>query len=165
MTELSRQDAATRLLAIAVLKVRIAEEEKRLRNQLTTGLVTGAREAGVIDATDPETTALGFVSKRKGATTTKVTSPDALLAWVKERLPWEIVTTEAIRSAFLLRLLDAVKKDGGWVDHNGQLHDVPGVQVITGDPTLQVKPSEDAARLVAEALADRRLELLPAEQR
>lgn len=163
--DLSRQEMATRLLAIAVVKGRIAEEERRLRVALTAGLVTGAREAGVIDPADPEGTALGFVTKKKGATSARVTDPAALLGWAREFAPSEVVNVPTVRPAFVTRLLDAVKKDGGWVDpETSELIDVDGVQVVTGDPGLMVKASDEADRLVSEALAGHRLALLSAQE-
>lgn len=158
---LSRAEKATRLLAIAVVKARIAEEERRLRTELIAELVTGAREAGVIDPANAEATALGFVTKKKPAESARVVDPAKVLAWVEAHVPSEVVTTRAVRPAFLPVLLDAVKKDGGWVDPStSELLDVPGVEVVLGSPSLMVKASEDADRLVAEALAGRRLELL-----
>ena len=162
---LSRADKATRLLAIAVVKGRIAAEERRLRTELTAELVTGAREAGFTDPDDQEATALGFVTKKKGATSARVTDPAALLAWAKEYAPGEVVHVPTVRPAFVTRLLDQVKKDGGWVDpETSELIDVEGVEVITGDPGLMVKASDDADRLVSEALAGHRLALLSPQE-
>lgn len=164
-TELSRTDMATRLLAIAVVEARIREEKARLREALGQALVTGSREAGYIDPSDPEGTALGFVTKKKGAEAAKVTDPDAVLAWVKNTLPDEVVTSQAVRPAFLTRLLTTIKTNGGWLDPvTGELLDVPGVEVSVSDPTLMVKANEDADRLVAEALAAHHIPLLSAEE-
>lgn len=163
--ELTRVDRATRLLAIAVLEARIAKEKAALRRDLTDQLVTGAREAGVLDPDDPEGSAIGFVTKRKGSTSARVTDAAALLAWADEHTPGEVVTTRAVRPAFVTRLLDAVKADGGWVDPaTSELIEIDGVEVNTGPPTLQVKANDEADRLVAEALAGHRLALLPTTQ-
>lgn len=160
---MSARDAATRLLAIGVVKARIAEEEKRLRAELAGELVTGERVPGVIDPGDAEGTALGFVTKKKGSSTARVTDPAALLAWAKEHVPTEVQTTEAVRGGFLPVLLDAVKAHGGWPDANGEVQEVAGVEVRETAPGLMVKANDAADRLVAEALAGQRLALLPGE--
>lgn len=159
--DLTRQEKATRLLAIAVVTARLELEGKRLRGELVKEMATGARQEGVVDPKDMEGTTLGFVTKKKGSTYVKVTDEAKVLAWVKEHLPTEVQVVESVRPAFLTRLKDAVKADGGWVDPDtSEVMDVPGMEVTTGDPGLMVKASEEADRLVMDALAARRLELM-----
>jgi len=154
------REAATRLLAIAVVKARIAAEERRLRTALSGELVAGERVPGMVDPDDAEATGLGFVTKKKPTAAAQVVDPAALLAWAKEHTPTEVQVTEAVRPGFLPVLLDAVKVHGGWPDGNGEVQPVAGVEVRTGAPSLMVKANEEADRLVAEALAGHRLELL-----
>lgn len=159
---MNAKDRASRLLALRVLSDWIKAEDRRLRDQTVAELVVGERVPGLVDNADPETL-LGFVQLAKGREAATVTDGPALLAWVEEHCPGEIVTTRTVRSAFVTALLASVKRDGGWPDpDNGLLHDVPGISVTVASPTLTVKPTAEADALVADAIATRRIPLGPA---
>lgn len=159
---LTAHDRATRLLALRVLKDWIAAEDRALREEMCADLVVGERYSGLLDPADKESL-LGFVQLTKGRESATVTDPAALLAWVEDHCPDEVVTTRQVRPAFVTALLGSVKADGGWIEpHTGQLLDVPGIEVRTASPTLTVKPTAEADALVAEAVATRRLPLMPA---
>ncbi|SNR32772.1 hypothetical protein [Blastococcus mobilis] len=162
---LTAHDRATRLLALRVLKDWIAVEDRKLRDEMCAELVVGERYSGLLDPADKESL-LGFVQLTKARETASVVDPEALLAWVEEHCPSEVITTRSVRPAFVQALLASVKADGGWVDpETSELLEVKGVEVRTGSPTLTVKPTAEADALVAEALAARRLQLMPATAR
>lgn len=159
---LTAHDRATRLLALRVLKDWIAAEDRRLREEMCAELVVGERYSGLLDPADRESL-LGFVQLTKARETAAVTDQAALLAWVEEHCPGEVITTRSVRPAFVTALLGSVKADGGWIDPGtSELLEVDGIEVRTGTPTLTVKPTAEADQLVAEALAARRLRLMPA---
>jgi hypothetical protein len=158
----SAHDRATRLLALRVLKDWIAVEDRKLRDEMCAELVVGERYSGLLDPADKETL-LGFVQLTKARESATVTDSDALLAWVEAHCPGEVVTTRSVRPAFVTALLASVKADGGWIDPGtSELLEVDGIAVRTGSPTLTVKPTAEADGLVSEALAARRLRLMPA---
>lgn len=160
--QLTAHDRATRLLALRVLKDWVAAEDRRLREEMCAELVVGERYSGLIDPADKDSL-LGFVQLTKARESATVTDPAALLAWVVEHCPGEVVTTRSVRPAFVTALLASVKADGGWIDPDtSELLEVDGIEVRTGQPTLTVKPTAEADALVSEALAARRLQLGPA---
>lgn len=159
---LTAHDRSARLLALRVLSDWVKAEDRRLRDEVCAELVVGERVPGLLDPADKETL-LGFVQLTKGRESASVTDPAALLAWVEEHCPGEVVTTKAVRPAFVQALLASVKADGGWVHPaTSELLEVDGVEVRTAAPTLTVKPTAEADALVSEALASRRLALGPA---
>lgn len=159
--QLTAHDRATRLLALRVLKDWIALEDRKLRDEMCAELVVGERYSGLLDPADKETL-LGFVQLTKARESATVTDQAALLAWVEEHCPGEVVTTKAVRPAFVTALLASVKADGGWIDADtSELLEVAGVEVRVGSPTLTVKPTAEADGLVADALAARSLRLMP----
>lgn len=157
---LTAHDRAARLLALRVIKDWIAAEDRKLRDEMCAELVVGERYSGLLDPADKESL-LGFVQLTKARETASVVDGEALLAWVEEHCPGEVVTTRSVRPAFVTALLASVKADGGWISPDGELVDVDGVEVRTGSPTLTVKPTAEADGLVREALAARRLALAP----
>jgi hypothetical protein len=159
---LSAHEKATRLLALRVLKDWIAAEDRRLREELAAEVRVGERYAGALPGA-AAADVLGFVQMVKGREAASVVDQAALLAWVEEWAPGEVVTTRAVRPAFVTALLAAVKGDGGWVDPlTSEVVDVDGIEIKTSAPTLNVKPTAEADQLVRDAIRDRRLELGPA---
>lgn len=145
---MSRRDTATRLILSRVVRDRLTEADKAIREQARTDFdMPGVREIGVIG--DEQ---IGSVSLAKGRESWVVTDPAALLAWVKANRPSEVVTVEQVRPSYIGALLMQAKKDGAPVTSGGEL--VPGIEQRTGDPSLNVKPSEDAAQTIAQAFAD-----------
>lgn len=159
---LSSRDLAVQLLAIKVTQERLTKLDRQLREQSAAGLMVGERVSGALDPADAATL-LGFVQLTKGRESVTVTDTDAVLAWAEEHAPAEVVTTRRVRPSFLTALTAAVKRDGGWV-HPGtsEVLEVPGIAATVGAPVLTVKPTAEADALVAQALADRRLQLTPA---
>lgn len=161
---MTSRERATRLLAIRVMKDWIADEERKLREDMAAGLMVGERVPGALDPADPETL-LGFVQLTKGRESVSVTDREAFTEWVAEHCPGEIVTVPAredVRGSFISAVTDAVKKHGGWITADGELVPVDGVEATHGAPVLTVKTTAEADGLIAAALAARRLQLLPA---
>ena len=88
----------------------------------------------------------------KGSTKIVVADEAALLAWVKEKHPTEIV--ESVNDAFR-NTFKAV--DGVVIDMAGEA--VPGMEVRTGAPTLSVRSEKGAASLVAKLVSSGQMTL------
>lgn len=158
------KERAVRLLALRVAQAWLAKEEKELRSALNAELTTGERVAAALDPANPDDTLLGFVQRKAGAKSIRVTDRPALIEWARVHAPDELqtVTTTDLRSSFVASVSAAVKSDGGWHDPaTGEFVDVPGVELVQGDPTLAVSVTAEADALVADALASRTLELGP----
>lgn len=158
---------ATQLVAIAVLKDLISIEEKRIRAELEAGTLPGER---VIAAVEDDTviTPIGAVTAKKkdpgGKVTAQVADEEALLAWLTEHCPSEvhIVPEHTVpevrtpRASFLPMLLDAVAKDGGWINkETGELLDVDGVETSLTGPSgggLMVTKADGASDLIRAAI-------------
>lgn len=82
---------------------------------------------------------------------TKVTSKDRLLAWCKKHLPEEVeeIKVERVRPESERALVEMVKQHGGWVNEDGELVPVDGIE--TADPSPRVELSGDAESVLAEA--------------
>jgi hypothetical protein len=150
----SRRDTATSLIVSRVIRDRLQAADKAFRERAREDFdVPGVRDIGVIG--DEQ---IGSVSLTKGRESWTVTDPEALLEWVKANFPQEVVTTEAVRSSYVQALLARAKADGVAVDaFTGE--QIPGIEQKVSEPTLTVKPSEDAAQVIAQALADGTLTL------
>lgn len=162
---MSARDLASRLLALRVVTDWIKSEDRELRAAAAADLVVGERVTGLADPADKESV-LGFVQLTKARESWSVTDRDALLDWVAEHAPGELVTVPArddVRASFVTVLLDSAKKHGGWLDPaTGELVPLDGVvECRTGEPVLTVKPTAEADGLVRDALAARRLQITP----
>ena len=147
-------DPALITLAASVLKKVIAGTDADARERLLMALDPGDRKAvwldtpngkvkvGTITVTDPA----------PGKPYRKITDPAAFLAWVKEHRPDEVIHTESVRSSYEQVILNRPE-----ADDNGEVIDnPPGVEWMEGSPaasTVQVRPSEDAARAISAAVA------------
>lgn len=151
---MSRRDTATRLLLSRVVRDRLSEADKAIREQAREDFdVPGVRDIGVIG--DEQ---IGSVQLTKGREAWTVTDPAALLAWVKANASDEVVTVETVRSSYVQALLARAKADGVAVDaFTGE--QIPGIDCRTSEPTLTVKPSSDAQQVIAQAFADGLLSL------
>lgn len=162
----TERDLAVRLVALRVLADRVKAADLEVRAQMQAQMVVGDRVTATLHPTEEEQspTVVGHVQLTKGragSTTATVTDEQALLAWVTQHHPTEVVTTESVRRSFLTVLLEAIRNDGGWYDKKtGEQVTLPGVDVISGPdgtPTLAVKPTPAAAVEIPEAWADGRL--------
>jgi hypothetical protein len=140
---MSARDVARDLAVLKVLSERIRDAKAALERQARDQMEPGDRTA--VKFGDE---LLGLVTLANGRRSTKVDDPGALLAWVKDAYPTEVVTSEQIRPAFLKLLLDRAKDTGEPVDpHTGEV--IPGVSFTAGDPYPLIRLTADADALVA----------------
>ena len=92
---------------------------------------------------------LGKVVLTNPKPTTRVVDMAALIEWVEANHPGALVHTVSISPAWLKGLLAKGADDDGEVP--------PGVVEVTGTPSLQVRPSDDA-RALARGLVRKALE-------
>lgn len=149
---MTTRDTANRLLITRVMKDKLSEADRDLRDRALADFdQPGVRDIGVIAGEQ-----IGSVQLIKGRQAWRVVDNDALLAWVKANHPDEVVTVENVRGSYIQAILARAKADGGAFDpETGD--SIPGVDVVHGEPTLNVKPSEDAADVIGRALAEGRL--------
>lgn len=139
MSELT--DAATRVAIVAALKSKVLEAYELARNESGDQMDSGDRKA--VRLGDGQ---LGHVVKANGSSRAKVTNEEALIKWVAEHHPDEIV--QAVRPSYVNKLLDDAKHYGQAVDvTTGEL--VPGVDVRVGNPYVTVRLAEDAGEIIA----------------
>ncbi len=153
---------AARLVAMRVLKDAVTAADTALRAEVQAAMLVGDR----VTAALPDGTVLGHVQLTKGRTgsvSAAVEDEAALLAWVTEHRPDEVLTTRTVRRSYLTHLLDSVRQHGVYLDTvTGEAIDLPGVTVSSGQdgsPTLAVKPAAGAAEEVRAAWQDGRLAL------
>lgn len=152
---------ALRLIALRVLKDTVGEADATVRQQTQAGMLVGDRVTAALGAE-----VIGHVQLTKGrggSVSAVVEDEAALLAWVTEHHPDEVVTTRSVRRSFLTHLLDTVRAEGVYVDkRSGEAMDLPGVSLSSSadsPPTLAVKPTAGAAEAVRQAWRDGTLTL------
>lgn len=113
----------------------------------------------------PDGTPIGTVTIGKAAETASVTDARALLAWVKEHRPTEIV--ESVNLAYVDQLRREAKVHGHAFDkETGEI--IPGIEVVTGSTSY--RPTVDATSIpvlrarLAEVIAGGLLEITSAPQ-
>lgn len=137
---MSTREDATRLLVAKVVRDRQIEAYRQFRSQVASFDTIGSRDIGVIDGQQ-----IGSV-RREQSEELYVVNRTAYVAWVQKHYPHVIVPT----------VPDAWTADREWdVRHNGVLP--AGLEVRLSEPWLSVKPSEDAAEIIGQALTDGRL--------
>ncbi len=99
--------------------------------------------------TADESVELGKVIMSNPKPSTRVVDMAALIEWVEAKHPGALVYTVSISPAWLKGLLAKGADDDGEVP--------PGVVEVTGTPSLQVRPSDDA-RALARGLVRKALE-------
>lgn len=80
---------------------------------------------------------------------TRVTSHAGLLAWVRKHLPDEIEMAPRVRPGTVTALIESVKEHGGWVNPDGEVIPVSGIE--TGDPAPRVEVDDRAAEVIRAA--------------
>ena len=93
----------------------------------------------------------------KGKKRLVVTDDRALLAWVKEHHPTEVV--EAVNPAYIKTIeAKAISEGlGAVIDSQGVV--IPGVEVQTSDPTVSVRREPGAEEIIAELFAAGRVSM------
>jgi hypothetical protein len=93
----------------------------------------------------------GWISIPRPAARAAVKNEAALLAWAKKNLPSAVETVERVRPETAKALGDAMKAHGGWVDGDGVVIPVDGIEVTTGEPSPRVELTAEAADVIGEA--------------
>jgi hypothetical protein len=90
---------------------------------------------------------------------TRVSSKDLLLAWCRKHLPEavETVSVDRVRPETERALVEMVKQHGGWVNPDGEVVPVSGIE--TGDPSPRVELQDDAEAVIAAAWAAGEIDL------
>lgn len=143
----------------AVLAKWLAEQSAALvnaaRDVVEPSLAPGERITGTL----PDGTPIGSVTIGKPAQTASVTDARALLAWVKEHAPTELVVS--VNPAYIDQLKKTCKKDGMAHTPTGEV--VPGIELVTGSasyrPTVDPVQEPLIRRRLAELIANGLLEL------
>ena len=127
--------------------------QKAILDTLTAANTTARRQvADGYRPGDADTTDLGRVRMDKPRRSTRVMDGAALLAWVREYRPDEIVTVEQIRPAFL-KAITAAGSDGEWTDPiTGEVHPIPGLAVVESPPSLVVTTTDTGKQWALDAL-------------
>jgi len=154
-------DLLVRLLVLKVLTARIEEADADTRADVHGQLDVGDSRSAYLTPEDAaaarrgeEDRLLGKVGLSRPSRSWKVTDQEKFTAWVLEHAPDEIDHKPVVRNSFITAVLASCKKDQGWVDPLTHEVLIPaGVELTLGRATLQVRPSEHAADLVAEAMA------------
>jgi hypothetical protein len=148
---MNTRDTATLVLLQEVVIRQLSTQKNATREQAKEAFdQVGVRDIGVISGEQ-----IGSVQLTKGATRASVTDMDALLKWAQVNAPDQVVTVPVLRPAYLTALLTGAKAEGVAVTKDGEL--IPGIDVTQSDPSLMVKPSEDAAEILAREFAAGRL--------
>jgi hypothetical protein len=137
------EDLARRAVVERVVADKVKQSQADTKAALLDAMDVGDRKTAKVGDTP-----VGYVLITKGRQTWAVTDPAALLAWVKEYMPTEVVVTETVRLSYVGALLAAAKAAGAPVDHlTGEL--IPGIGKHDGDPYVSVKPNDEAEAVVA----------------
>lgn len=139
------QSISQRLTVAEFLKKRfegIRKEE--LNPEAQADMVVGERHAARFGGR-----VAGWVSMPAPAT--RVASKERLLAWCLKHLPDEVeeVTVKRVRPESERALVDMVKQHGGWVNEDGEVVPVDGIE--TADPSPRVELQADAEDVLAAA--------------
>ena len=147
---MDREQWAQRLLVQQVWMNLMSKANRETREAAKAAFTKpGQREIGDLDGHD-----LGSVQLTKGRESWVVDNPAEFQAWVSEHYPEHIITTESVASSFTSNVLAACKGDGFIDRETGEYIVPPGIVPKTGQPTLVVKPSDDAEKVVLDALGD-----------
>lgn len=151
----SMQEAARTTMAAKLISDAVAAEHKPVKAELLDTMTAAGAER--VRVTDADGDNLGTVSLSAGRASAKLTDPAAFTAWVAERYPSEMV--QAVRGSFTGKVLEQATALGEAVDQaTGEV--IPGVEIVTGDPYVTVRPNDLArTRMRAMLLASGLLEL------
>ncbi|MFE5851983.1 hypothetical protein ACFQ61_01985 [Streptomyces sp. NPDC056500] len=130
------RDAITREAVLTALHKRIGDALKNTKADVQTLLDAAHAATGTarLDATLPDGTQVGSVTRTPGEVAAQVTDPDVFTAWVRKYYPSEhtVQLVRSVRPAFSTQVLAAVDAAGvpQWADpETGEVHDVPGVAI------------------------------------
>lgn len=142
-----------------------AEQLDRIAGHLRAELESLLLPNEKVTAQLPDGTVVGDVARTKVSTRGVVTDEKALLTWVQEHAPEEIV--RSVRPAYLRRLTDSAKRHGVAVLPDGTV--VPGIEGVPGSAAFRTTPTEEGraqieALLRTEGLTFRDLALEPTDR-
>lgn len=129
----------------------LADEVKALTEQTRAVLEhrLGPRESTTAHL--PDGTVIGQVSRTRASVSAKVVDEAALLAWVVEHRPDEVV--QSVRSSYVKVLQAQARSHGRPFDvETGEV--IPGIEMVEGSSSYTVKADPQARALVLPALAD-----------
>lgn len=155
------REPAVALVALRVVKDMLTVADSQLRSQVEAGMLVGDRTTAALE----DGTVVGHVQRKKGSAggrvTAAVTDEGALLRWARQHA--QHLVTEHVSLPSQRALLEIVKTEGGWPDPDtGEVLPVPGIDMSVspdGKPSLEVRPTPDAAEIIRQAWADGRLTL------
>lgn len=136
------RDAATRAAVWQTIEARAKELKDEARSELS-GIEVGETVAAKWNGQ-----LLAKASMPKGRAKLVVTDEAALLSWVQDHHPTEIVVT--VNPAFLKAVETLAKERGAPVDSQGEL--IPGLELAISEPSVSVRKEPDALGIVAEML-------------
>lgn len=120
---------------------------KQVRQHVEPNLEAGEHVVGVLG----DGTRIGKVMRTETPKTALVTDEDALVQWILDNRPDEIVP--AIRPSYLEALRMQVKEHGHAFDPaSGEI--IPGIEPAEGTPSYRVMPTSEGRELVKSRLAD-----------
>jgi hypothetical protein len=136
---------AVQLIALRVLAERVRERADRVKAELAAVLDVGDRKtARLANGVD-----VGSITYTNGRTTVRVVNERALADWVADRYPDEVVPQ--VRASTLQAIKDATVRAGLPMMPDGTA-DVPGLQIVDGEPYLSARPKADALPVLVDAI-------------
>lgn len=129
----------------------VADDVKKFIGQVRDELEPQLEADEGVAAILPDGTRIGTTKRSKPSTSAVVTDDAALLAWVKEHRPDEIV--ESVSPAFLAHLKESCKRHGDAIyEATGEI--VPGIELLTGSCSYLPQADDAAVPLVRSRLAE-----------
>lgn len=140
---------AGRQVFIRAIQAEVAAVDKDARERLEHRI--GVDEKVAAELADG--TRIGSVKRTKVSKTAKVTDYAALLAWVKQHRPDEVVVKESVSDAFVSWAKTSAKKHGAAVvEATGEV--VPGVELSEGSASYVPEFDEDMLPLLRARYAE-----------
>ena len=129
---------------------------KEVKAQMQDALeATGATR---VDAIVPDGTKVGTIYRPTTSTEARITDPEKYLQWVREHAPEGTIVSRIVtevRASYTKALLAELTAAGTlvWCDKDtGELHDVPGVEIVpTRSTTHSVRLTKDGPEKIAAA--------------
>lgn len=136
--------------ALRVLTEHVSELDAATRDAVMEQMRAGDRLSVPVATGDGGEAEVATAWVSKGATTATVTDRRKFLAWVREHVPDEIEHLERVRPAFEKTMLEHCKKQGVPVSETGAV--IPGLDVGTGAPRLNIRTVDEARELIGAAV-------------
>lgn len=154
MSDLQR--AAQLAMGTKLLADVVRDESAAARQVLAERMAESGSER--VRVSDSAGASVGTVSVVNKAPTAQVTDPKAFADWAKQRYPEAVHTS--VDPVWTDRLLRGATAKGAPVDPEGEV--IPGVEIVTPEPYLTVRPTAEARDRMRTMLANSGLLALPA---